>query len=335
MIPSSEEGGRLGTARAAAVDIGTNSVRLLVAEVRGSRESPALKTLQRRMAITRLGEGVDESGELSEEAVERTLEALRRYRELADRESVTVRVAAATSAARDALNAGPFLSAAAGILGTVPAVLGGREEAALSFLGATYDLGPLRPADSPVLVFDIGGGSTEIIAGRDGEILLDRSIDVGCVRMSERFLRSDPPARAELEAMDGYLEGVMFPMAKELERLGAGLVVGLAGTVTTLAGLSMGLEEYDGEAIHHSRLGRGEVEEIFARLVSLTLAERKSLMRLEPGRADVIVGGTAVLRALVRAAGCEEVLVSEMDILDGLALAAALGIPPLGKSPGG
>ena len=124
-------------------------------------------------------------------------------------------------------------------------------------------------------------------------------------------------------------------MAAELEPLGARLVVGLAGTVTTLAGLSMGLEEYDGEAIHHSRLGRGEVEEIFARLVSLNLAERRSLMRLEPGRADVIVGGTAVLRAFLHAVGCDEILVSEKDILDGLAIAAALGMPPMGKSSGG
>ncbi len=309
--------------RVAAVDMGTNSVRLLVAGISGDRESPRLVTLHRRMTITRLGEGVDGSGALREEAVERTLAALREYRRLMDREGVAVRSAAATSAAREAGNAGPFLRAAAGILGTEPRVLSGREEAALSFLGATYDLGPLRPEDRPVLVFDIGGGSTEIIVGRGGEILLDRSLEVGCVRMSERFLHSDPPAQDELEAMERHLRGVMGESARELARHRPGLVVGLAGTVTTLAGLSLGLREYDGEAIHHSRLGRGEVDALYRRLASQSLAERRDFMRLEPGRADVIVGGAAVLRSLMHAAGWGELLVSEKDILDGLAIAAA------------
>ncbi len=315
----------MGAVRAAGVDIGTNSARLLVAEVAGSLERPTLKTLHRRMAITRLGQGVDGSGALREEAMERTLAVLREYRELMDREGVSARRVAATSAARDAANASRFLAAAAEVLETVPRVLSGREEAALSFLGATYDLGDLRPPDRTLTVFDIGGGSTEVVVGRDGEILLDRSVDVGCVRMSERFLRSDPPLSEELAAMEAYLDGVMGPVAAEIAPLEPGLVVGLAGTVTTLSGLNMGLRRYHGERIHHSRLGRDEVADIYGRLASLSLRERRDLMRLEPGRADVILGGAAVLVSLMRAAGWEEVLVSEKDILDGLALTAALG----------
>ncbi len=307
------------------MDIGTNSVRLLVAEVAGSRERPALETLHRRMTITRLGQGVDGSGVLREQAMERTLAALREYRALMELEGVQARSAAATSAARDAVNADPFLDAAARVLGTAPRVISGREEAALSFLGATYDLGEQETAGRPVVVFDIGGGSTEIMAGRRGDILLERSLEVGCVRMSERFLHSDPPARDELESMELYLDGIMTPLAEETASLGPGLVVGLAGTVTTLSGLNMGLERYHTEAIHHSRLRRGEVEAIYGRLSSLSLAERREFMRLEPGRADVIVGGAAVLRALMRAAAWEEVLVSEKDILDALAITAAFG----------
>lgn len=314
------------TIRAAAVDIGTNSVRLLIGEVaRGREGAPTLRTLRRVMTITRLGEGVDERGLLKPEAVARTAETLRRYRELMDREGAQAWRVAATSAARDAANAAEFMAMVRGIMGTEPRVISGKEEARLTFLGATYDLGELRPARGAIMVVDIGGGSTEIVMGEGREIVYERSLDVGCVRMSERYLVTDPPGAQELGEMEVHIRSVLVPHLEEIARLAPALVVGTAGTVTTLSGLKLGLREYDGEAIHHSWLALAEVEELYARLRSLPLEERRSLLRLEPGRADVIVGGTGVLAVLMRELGQDLVLVSEKDILDGLALTAAAG----------
>lgn len=207
-------------------------------------------------------------------------------------------------------------------MGSRPRMLSGNEEARLSFLGATYDLGALLPPGDAVLVVDIGGGSTEIVVGRDDDILEEFSLDVGCVRMSERFLAHDPPLQRELEDMQGFVRSLLAPQAGRISRLSPRLLVGLAGTVTTLSGLHQGLQRYDGDAIHHSWLSLQEVQGLYARLRSLPLAERKALMRLEPGRADVIVGGTGVLLVLLQELGWEKFLVSEKDILDGLAISA-------------
>jgi exopolyphosphatase / guanosine-5'-triphosphate,3'-diphosphate pyrophosphatase len=316
----------MGVSRAAAVDIGTNSVRLLIGEMGGGgSDDVSLRTLHRLMTITRLGEGVDRNGALKPEAMARTAATLRSYRELMRREKVEAWQVAATSAARDASNARDFVDLVAGIMETEPRVLSGEEEARLSFRGATYDLGELRPREGSILVVDIGGGSTEIIVGKDGAILEERSLDVGCVRMSERFLVGDPPRAGELEAMEGYIGSVLAPHLEELSRHSPSLVVGTAGTVTTLSGLKLGLREYDGEAVHHSRLTRADVEELYTKLASLPVAQRRDLMHLDPGRADIIVGGMAVLLVFMREAGLDGLLVSEKDILDGLVLAAAEG----------
>lgn len=314
--------------KAASVDIGTNSVRLLVAEVEGRGGGPLLRTLHRRMEITRLGRGVDKEGRLDPEAEERTLGVLREYRGLLDAEGVRAVEAAATSAVRDASNALPFLKRAEEVLGVRPRVLSGEEEALLSYLGATYDLGEPPESFGLILVVDVGGGSTEVILGSGKRVLEARSLDVGCVRMAERFLSSDPPLPSELEAMEEYLRGELAALAERLGHPRPGLAVGLAGTVATLAGIRLGLTEYDGEVIHHTWLTRSQVEEEYRRLASLSLEERKRYMRLEQDRADVIVGGCAVLNAVTAGFELERLLVSEKDILDGLVLQAVGGRAP-------
>lgn len=309
--------------RSAGVDIGTNSVRILIAEVDEGEETLSLRTLHRLMNITRLGQGVDERGYLSGEAMERTAAVLHEYRELMREESVEACAVAATSAARDAANAEDFLRLVEEVVGSRPRMLSGNEEARLSFIGATYDLGTLLPSGDAVLVVDIGGGSTEMVVGRDGDILEEFSLDIGCVRMSERFLAHDPPLQRELDDMEEFVRSLIAPQAGRISRCSPQLLVGLAGTVTTLSGLNQGLQRYDGDAIHHSWLSLQEVRGLYARLHSLPLAERKALMRLEPGRADVIIGGTGVLVVLLRELGWERFLVSEKDILDGMAISAA------------
>lgn len=309
--------------RTAGVDIGTNSVRILIAEVDESGETLSLRTLHRLMNITRLGQGVDERGYLSGDAMERTAVVLREYRELMRKEGVEAWDIAATSAARDAANAEDFLRRVEEVMGSRPRMLSGNEEARLSFTGATYDLGTLLPPGDAVLVVDIGGGSTEMVVGRGGDILEEFSLDVGCVRMSERFLKHDPPLQRELDDMEEFVRSLISHQAGRISRWSPRLMVGLAGTVTTLSGLDQGLQRYDGDAIHHSWLTMQGVQELYVRLYSLSLAQRKSFMRLEPGRADVIVGGTGVLLVLLQELDWERFLVSEKDILDGLAISAA------------
>jgi exopolyphosphatase/guanosine-5'-triphosphate,3'-diphosphate pyrophosphatase len=311
--------------KAAGVDIGTNSVRLLVAEVDRGEDGPGLETLHRLMAITRLGEGVDKKGVLNSDAMQRTADVLRDYRELMRQEETQAWEVAATSAAREAANADEFMGLVQEIMGKEPRVLSGEEEARLSFRGATYDLGALRPLEGAILVVDIGGGSTELIVGQNDEILEVHSVDVGCVRMSERFIIFDPPLAAELEEMEGYIRSIISSYTASITHWSPRLMVGLAGTITTLSGLKQGLDRYDGEAIHHSWLTLEDVEQLYMRLYSQTLDERRSYMRLEPGRADIIVGGTAVLRVLLQELGWDRFLISEKDILDGLAIAAAEG----------
>jgi exopolyphosphatase/guanosine-5'-triphosphate,3'-diphosphate pyrophosphatase len=311
--------------RSAGIDIGTNSVRLLIGDVTFGAEAVRLETLERLMTITRLGEGVDRSGTLKREAIERTLGVLSRYRDLIVEKGARACRVAATSVLRDAGNREAFLSPAREMLGTEPQVLSGGEEACLSFTGATYDLDGLWPESRSVLVVDIGGGSTELIVGSENQVRMRASVDVGCVRMSERFIRSDPPGRDELREMERFIRGAIGGEAEKAKALSPELMVGLAGTITTLAGLEMGLENYQGELTHHSWLSRKQVERLYRRLASLGLKERRDFMKLEPGRADIIIGGTAVLRVLLEELEIERFLVSEKDILDALAITAAQG----------
>ncbi|MBI2170062.1 MAG: Ppx/GppA family phosphatase [Actinobacteria bacterium] len=300
--------------RIGAIDMGTNSTRLLIADVDGSGREARLEPIDRRMRITRLGQGVDASRRLVPEAVDRTLAVVREYRRALDDLGVSRCRAVATSAARDAENAGEFFAQVASVLGHDAELLTGAEEARLSFLGATAGLD--EPA--PYLVVDIGGGSTELITGTaapDGLV----SLDIGCVRLTEQFLLSDPPrpeelsqavhtARAHLTDCD-----VLVPSARNAKTL-----IGLAGTVTTVAAIEMGLPEYDRDRIHHYRLSREAAEDVFRTLATEPAAQRRHNPGLEPERVDVIVGGAVVLVAVMRHFECDEMLVSEADILDGL-----------------
>ncbi|MDP9404870.1 MAG: Ppx/GppA family phosphatase [Actinomycetota bacterium] len=297
--------------RIAAVDCGTNSTRLLVREDRHPRP------LARRMHITRLGEGVDARRRLDPAAIERTVAVLRDYRAVMDDLGVASFRATATSAARDAMNREEFFDAAAEALGAPPELLGGAEEGRLSFLGATAEL---DRAEGPFLVVDIGGGSTEFVVGTQAPSGV-ASIDVGCVRLTEKFLRSDPPTPEELSQAISVVRAHLDDVKRELpEAKEARCLVGLAGTVTTIAAVEIGLQEYDAERIHHFVLTRAAAEDVFRTLATESRSDRLHNPGLEAARADVIVGGAAILVTVMRHFGFDELLVSEADILDGLVM---------------
>jgi exopolyphosphatase / guanosine-5'-triphosphate,3'-diphosphate pyrophosphatase len=292
----------------AAIDCGTNSTRLLVTD--GSLP------VERLMRITRLGAGVDATGRLSSDAIDRTVTVLREFRAAMDRDGVSAVRMSATSAVRDASNREEFMTAAADVIGIRPEVLSGADEGALAFAGATAEL---DPSDGPFLVVDIGGGSTELVVGRDQPVGV-QSIDVGCVRITEKFLRHDPPRPEELS--DALLEvrDQLEDAARAVPALNdAQQMVGVAGTVTTVAAVELGLTQYDRQRIHHFWLTRAAAEDVFRTLATESRVARLGNPGLEEARADVIVGGCVVLVAVLRyfdLAGC---LVSESDILDGLA----------------
>ena len=321
MLPAPAPAG--AAAAVAALDCGTNSTRLLIAGPDGA-------VLEREMRITRLGEGVDATRRLSDEAVARTVAVLADYRRLMDAHGVARARLVATSAVRDAANAEAFLAAAADASGVVPEVLSGLEEGRLSFAGAVAGL-PGGHEPGPVLVVDIGGGSTELAAGTVGgplEEVLAVSLDVGCVRLTERCLHHDPPpaselaaARAVVDELLGEARGVLPPLEP------GGLLVGLAGTVSTLASLAQGLEAYDRARIHHFELSRADVAGWLERLATDDHDRRLSRPGMAPGRADVIVGGVLVLDAVMADFDRARCLVSEDDILDGIA--AGLRLPHL------
>lgn len=322
-------GGRAGGTRIGTMDVGTNTTRLLVAET-----SPdGLVDLDRRLIFTRLGQGVDASGHLAPEAIERTVAALSAFAQVCrDLGAHRVRIAG-TSAVREAANREELRAAVQAATGTELEVVPGEEEAALSFAGATQDLGPGR-----YLVCDIGGGSTELAAGHKdaaGVPALDGgiSLPLGVVRMTERHVRADPPTPAELADLEADVDGILGAGAAAL--VGAGLspgdasgatLVGVAGTVTSLAAIRLGLATYDPRAVHGTELTREEIEALYQRLAGMTLAERERLPALPPGRADVIVAGCAILTRILARWSFPGVRVSEKDILDGLAL-GVLGGP--------
>ena len=295
--------------RVAAVDCGTNSVRLLVRDLPGEE-------LHREMRIVRLGEGVDRTGSLAPQAIARTREALEAYREVCDRLAVDRIRMVATSATRDAANREDFVAVVVAALGVEPEVISGDEEAALSFRGATVGL---DPADGPFLVMDIGGGSTELVLGTTG-VEAARSVDVGCVRLTERHLASDPPTADEVAAATADVDAALAAALEVVPAARARTAVGLAGSVTTVAALALALPSYQPEAIHLSRVSRERVHEITGELLSMTREERSRLGVMHPGRVDVIGGGALVLDRALALAGQEEVVVSESDILDGIAL---------------
>ncbi|MDX6338798.1 MAG: exopolyphosphatase / guanosine-5-triphosphate,3-diphosphate pyrophosphatase [Streptosporangiaceae bacterium] len=326
-----------GAARVAAIDCGTNSLRLLVADA--DPAAGRLADVDRRMEIVRLGQGVDSTGRLAPAALERTLGVLSGYaRIIGDLSAEAVRMVA-TSATRDAANAADFVRGVKGVLGLEPEVLSGTEEAYLSFLGATAEFGATAGSgaprgDGPYLVVDIGGGSTEFVVGdaqapraRGAAGVSAVSVDIGCVRLTERHLRSDPPRPAEVSAAAADIAAALDLVAASIPVTAARSLVGLAGSVTTVAGLALGLAGYDSARIHHSIVPVDQVTVQTRRLLSQTRAERAALGVMHPGRADVIAGGAMVLEAIMRRFGFAEVLASEHDILDGIAWSLAAGGP--------
>jgi exopolyphosphatase / guanosine-5'-triphosphate,3'-diphosphate pyrophosphatase len=305
-------------ARVAAIDCGTNALRLLVADV--DRAAGRLADVDRRMEIVRLGQGVDSTGRLSAEALRRTLRALEGYARIIEETAAGAVRMVATSAARDASNAADFVQGVRDVLGLEPEVLSGQEEAHLSFTGATAEL-PQQPG-SRYLVVDIGGGSTEFVLGSgDGAGVAAISVDIGCVRLTERHLHGDPPAAAQIAAATADIDAALDVVAAVMPAAGGGTLVGLAGSVTTVAGLALRLPGYDSSLIHHSRVSAQEVSEQTGRLLRQTRQERAALGVMHPGRVDVIGGGALVLDRVMRRFGFPEVLVSEHDILDGIAWA--------------
>ncbi|MFE8948089.1 exopolyphosphatase [Streptomyces sp. NPDC007856] len=314
-----------GFSRVAAVDCGTNSIRLLVADVNPA--TGELLELDRRMTIVRLGQDVDRTGRLAPEALERTFAACREYagviRELGAAEVRFV----ATSASRDAENRDDFVRGVVDILGVEPEVISGDQEAGFSFTGATKELEGRADLAKPYLVVDIGGGSTEFVVG-DEQVRAARSVDVGCVRMTERHLVhdgkvSDPPTEEQIAAMRADIEAALDLAEETVPLREARTLVGLAGSVTTVSAIAQELPEYDSARIHHSRVTRDRVREITEWLLRSTHAERAAIPSMHPGRVDVIGAGALVLLAIMERTGAEEVVVSEHDILDGIAWSVA------------
>jgi exopolyphosphatase/guanosine-5'-triphosphate,3'-diphosphate pyrophosphatase len=296
--------------RVAAIDCGTNSIRLLVADV----DSGGLTDVVRTMEIVRLGEGVDRTGELAPAAIERTRKALESYaRTIASTGAERVRMVA-TSASRDASNADEFRAMVRSVLGQEPEVISGDQEAELSFTGAVRGL----PAEGPYLVVDIGGGSTEFVLGTS-TVDAARSVDVGCVRLTERHLHDDPPTRQQIAAAEADIRAAVAAVRETVPVSNARTLVGLAGSVTTVTALALGLTEYDPARIHHARISAEQVADVTSMLLGATHAERAALPVVHPGRVDVIGAGALVLRVLMEEVGATEVLASEHDILDGIA----------------
>jgi exopolyphosphatase/guanosine-5'-triphosphate,3'-diphosphate pyrophosphatase len=301
--------------RVAALDCGTNSLRLLVADI----SEPPLRDIVRRMEIVRLGEGVDRTGRLSDGALDRTFGVLDDYAAVIRSLDVDAVRMVATSATRDAANRDEFVAGVCDRLGVVPEVVTGDEEAALSFEGATRELRGTAEFAAPYLVVDIGGGSTEFALGDDGGLQSSRSVDVGCVRLTERHLRDDPPSPGQVAAAVSDVNAAIDQVG-EVVGIDAGrTLVGLAGSVTTVVALALGLTEYDAARIHHARVGATQVTAITTRLLAASRAERAAMPVMHPGRVDVIAAGALVLDSIMRRCGFDEVVASEHDILDGIA----------------
>ncbi len=294
--------------RVAAVDLGTNSTRLLVADVDGD----TLEEVVRRLTITRLGEGVDKRRRLLPVPMTRVRNCLTEYRRELEALGAERTLCIATSSARDAENGEAFLGEIEWGYGFTTRLLTGTEEAAMMIRGVTAGRAPLDDA----LVVDIGGGSTELVLAADGVVAFSTSLDIGCVRITERFLGSDPPSRPELAAAGAYVRSLLPPLE-------ASSAIGVAGTVTTLATIDLGDASYDPDRTHGHALTRAAVEAQLERLAAMTTEERLAVPAIEPGRASVIVAGIVVLREVMTMYELPEIAVSERDVLHGAAFAAA------------
>lgn len=301
--------------RVAAIDCGTNSIRLLIADVADGTLTDVVRT----MVIVRLGEGVDKTGEFSQAALERTFAAIETFAALiSEHQPEQVRFVA-TSASRDVSNRSEFVDGVASRLGIEPDVISGDEEAALSFLGATADLVNFNdPPAAPYLVIDIGGGSTEFVLGTTRPTA-SISTNVGCVRMTERHLISDPATPQEIAAATSDIDAAIDLAYSAVPIAQANSLIGLAGSVTTVAAIALGLSEYDSAAIHGSRISAQDIHRVTQELLTMTRAERAKLGPMHEGRIDVIGSGALVLDRIMVRTGLKQVVVSERDILDGIA----------------
>ncbi|MCU1680967.1 MAG: exopolyphosphatase [Amycolatopsis sp.] len=312
--------------RVAAIDCGTNSIRLLVAELTPRHDGTFdLRDLHREMRIVRLGQGVDATGKLAPEALERTRLALVDYAVAARRKGAEKVRMVATSATRDASNRDEFFAMTREILGTEAEVISGDEEARLSFTGA---VGEQDPDDGPFVVVDVGGGSTELVLGnwdgRRAEVTAAKSVDIGCVRITERALQSDPPTADEIAEAAAMANGILTEAFELVDVSKAKTWIGVAGTVTTLSAVAQELPEYIPERVHLSRLTSADINRLADYLLTADHAERTANPVIHPGRVDVIAGGAVIVRALAEQlaarGGPTELIISEHDILDGIAL---------------
>jgi exopolyphosphatase / guanosine-5'-triphosphate,3'-diphosphate pyrophosphatase len=319
-----------GVRRVAAIDCGTNSLRLLVADLYPDRAQ--LIDLQRRMEIVRLGQGVDATGRLAPEALERTFRVLAEYAAtIADSGTRSVRMVA-TSASRDASNADEFRAGVRRILGIDPEVITGAQEAQLSFSGATAELAGGQAAlgdgpEPPFLVVDIGGGSTEFVLGSAGDEadLAAISMDIGCVRLTERYFKADPPTQDQVAAATVDIDAALVKAAQAVPAAEANTLVGLAGSVTTLTAIALELPAYDPDKVHHARISADRVHEVTQRLLSQTRDERAANPVIHPGRVDVIGAGALIADRVMTKFGFSELVASEHDILDGIAWSIVSG----------
>ncbi len=310
--------------RVAAIDCGTNSIRLLIADSNGADAGSPLRDVVREMRVVRLGQGVDATGELAPEALERTFAATADYAELIRRHGAKGVRFVATSASRDARNRDVFVDGIRDLLGVEPEVISGDEEAALSFAGASSVL-PSRGKD-PVLVVDLGGGSTEFVLGDSDGVIAAKSVDIGCVRLTERHLRSDPPTPEQIAAAEADVDAAMDLVARTVPLGRATAVVGVAGTVTTITAHALGLSEYDPALIHGASLDLETITDAATSLLEMSREERARLPYMHPGRVDVIGAGALVWRRILQrlaelgGGSITAATASEHDILDGIAL---------------
>lgn len=301
--------------RVAAIDCGTNSIRLLIADIEGAN----FREVYRTMEIVRLGQGVDKNKRFDPAAIDRTLAAVADFSSEIARRGVTALRFCATSATRDAENRALFIDGVKGILGVEPEVISGDEEARLSFTGAVREL---HPSDGPFLVIDIGGGSTEFVFG-ESEVSAAKSVNIGCVRMSERHFSQLPPNRGAIAAALADIDQAIDVAAQVVPINSAATVVAVAGTATTVAAAALELSEYDRYSIHLARISATRVHEISERLLAMNRDEIAALGYMHPGRVDVISAGSLVLDRILQRCGAPEFVASESDILDGMAWSIA------------
>jgi exopolyphosphatase / guanosine-5'-triphosphate,3'-diphosphate pyrophosphatase len=302
-------------ARVAAVDIGTNSTRLLVADVDDGR----VADIERETRVTRLGEGVDERRRLLPVPIARVRNTLSDYRRAAEQLGAERTLAIATSAIRDADNGEAFLGEVQWSYGFATRLLSGHDEALMTYRGVTSE----RTLDAGTVIVDIGGGSTELIAGEPDGVRWHDSLDIGSVRLTERFLHTDPPTADELASCAAAVRALLAERVPDEVRDSATAVIGVAGTITSIAALAIGLEEYDRERVHGSRLSGSDLDVQLEQLAAVPVAARRQLRPLDPERAPVIVAGAVIAREALAFFGLDELEISERDILDGAALAAA------------